>query len=103
LLGVRRIDYVSQGERGIVTIFNIVSPQRPPFSVENLQTLKSYIMSGETPTGERLQQVLNRQIDTLDAAVGTPAYGSIHPLDIIVITDGKPSKQAHSFHLACGV
>jgi hypothetical protein len=83
-----------KGGRSILTIFNTVSVQRPSFSVENLQKLKSFLLLGGTPTGERLQQILNQQIDALDAAVGTSAYSSIYPLDVIVITDGRPSKQA---------
>lgn len=84
---------ILQGRKGLLSIFESVSPQRPSFSVENFQKLKSYVLLGGTPTGERLRLILDEHMNALDAAVADPpAYSSIYPLDIIVITDGKPSE-----------
>jgi len=46
---------------------------------------------GYTPTGATLNKILNAEIRKLDAAIGTPAYKEIKPLDIIFLTDGIPS------------
>jgi uncharacterized protein YegL len=47
---------------------------------------------GRTPTGAKLQQNLRVIMKTLDDAVDTPAYFKIKPVDVIVLTDGVPSK-----------
>ncbi|KAH9949241.1 hypothetical protein B0H21DRAFT_729151 [Amylocystis lapponica] len=51
-----------------------------------------------TPMGERIYEHLGRRIDLLDNAAGTPQYKDIKPLDLIVLTDGKPTDAA-SFEL----
>ncbi|QRV93636.1 phospholipase [Ceratobasidium sp. AG-Ba] len=53
--------------------------------------LNNVSASGGTPTGARLDAVLGDYIRKLDAAVNTPAYGAIKPLDLIVIADGEPT------------
>ncbi|QRV78950.1 von willebrand factor type A domain protein [Ceratobasidium sp. AG-Ba] len=69
-----------------------------PLRAENLKgedelqkILNNVSASGGTPTGARLDVVLGDYIRKLDAAVNTPAYGAIKPLDLIVITDGEPT------------
>lgn len=47
---------------------------------------------GYTPTGATLKKILDEHITKLDQAVNTPAYHTIRPLDIIVLTDGVPSR-----------
>lgn len=46
--------------------------------------------SGYTPTGEILKKHLDGQIALLNEKVGSPDYGKIQPLDIVVVTDGRP-------------
>lgn len=58
---------------------------------EMQKILNSVSASGGTPTGARLDAVLGAYIGKLDAAIGTPTYGTIKPLDLIVITDGEPT------------
>ncbi|KAG8724908.1 hypothetical protein FRC09_012321 [Ceratobasidium sp. 395] len=71
-----------------------------PSSAENLKgqdemqkILNNVSASGGTPTGARLDAVLGKYISKLDATVNTPAYGTIKPLDLIVITDGEPTDE----------
>lgn len=47
--------------------------------------------SGGTPTGLRCRERIREYLDRLNAAVGTPRYSEIKPLDLICITDGVPS------------
>lgn len=47
--------------------------------------------SGGTPTGLRTHERMREYLDRLNAAVGTPRYSEIKPLDLICITDGVPS------------
>lgn len=44
-----------------------------------------------TPTGLRCRERMREYLDRLNAAVGTPRYSVIKPLDLICITDGMPS------------
>ncbi|KJA24876.1 hypothetical protein HYPSUDRAFT_85703 [Hypholoma sublateritium FD-334 SS-4] len=45
---------------------------------------------GYTPTGEILKKHLDEQIAILNAKIGSPEYTKIRPLDIVVVTDGRP-------------
>ncbi|KAG8917436.1 hypothetical protein FRC02_003121 [Tulasnella sp. 418] len=58
-----------------------------------LATFDKVSANGNTPTGARLDVILGEYISKLDAAVGKPEYGTIKPLDLIVITDGVPTDQ----------
>ncbi|KAG8689076.1 hypothetical protein FRC11_004176 [Ceratobasidium sp. 423] len=60
---------------------------------EMKKILNNVTATGGTPTGARLDAVLGEYIGKLDAAVNTPAYGTIKPLDLIVITDGEPTDE----------
>ncbi|CUA72926.1 hypothetical protein RSOLAG22IIIB_10397 [Rhizoctonia solani] len=60
---------------------------------EMQKILNNVTATGGTPTGARLDAVLGKYIGKLDAAVNTPAYGTIKPLDLIVITDGEPTDE----------
>ncbi|KAF5353420.1 hypothetical protein D9756_008025 [Leucocoprinus leucothites] len=51
-----------------------------------------YPDKGGTPTGHVLENILNEQISRLDIAKQHGNYTSELPLDIIVLTDGVPSK-----------
>jgi len=66
-----------KGESTIVSTFDEVRP------------------SAGTPTGAVLKTLLDKEIGSLDAAIGKPEYKAIKPLDIIVITDGVPSDKPH--------
>ncbi|KAF8797701.1 FabD/lysophospholipase-like protein [Phlegmacium glaucopus] len=45
-----------------------------------------------TPTGKVLQKVLDEHLAKLDQAIDKPEYTQIRPLDIIVLTDGRPDR-----------
>ena len=47
---------------------------------------------GWTYTGLKLKFLLDRIIKKLDNAVGKPEYADIKPVNIIVLTDGAPSR-----------
>jgi len=49
---------------------------------------------GGTPTGKRCKEILGAHVDKLNAAKGTPAYGTLKPLDLICITDGESNDPA---------
>lgn len=51
---------------------------------------------GSTPTGLRTRERMREYLDRLNAAVGTPRYSEIKPLDLICITDGVPSTSLRS-------
>lgn len=55
--------------------------------------------TGGTPTGQRVSQILNAHIDALNAAVGTPAYVTTKPFNLIVITDGVATDALPEFEL----
>ncbi|KDR69936.1 hypothetical protein GALMADRAFT_214741 [Galerina marginata CBS 339.88] len=62
-----------QGKDFILQVFDEVSP------------------SGYTPTGAVLKKHLSDQLGKLNAAISSPEYAQIRPLDIIVLTDGCPN------------
>ncbi|KAI0783121.1 acyl transferase/acyl hydrolase/lysophospholipase [Abortiporus biennis] len=69
-----------------------------PKTVYGLQSVEAVFEevrpSNGTPTGTVLRRILDAQITKLDAAVGKPQYSIIPPLDIIVLTDGRPDNDS---------
>lgn len=54
---------------------------------------KSFSLSGHTPTGQALEELLNKYIPFLeDSRLGYP------PITLIVITDGVPSSHLVIYH-----
>ncbi|KAF8879941.1 hypothetical protein BD779DRAFT_1550438 [Infundibulicybe gibba] len=53
-------------------------------------SLRAITAYGYTPTGSKVRERLEAHLAVLDRTVGTPAYASVKPLDLIVITDGSP-------------
>ncbi|KIJ46262.1 hypothetical protein M422DRAFT_778531 [Sphaerobolus stellatus SS14] len=51
---------------------------------------------GGTPTGQRVGERLQDHLRKIDAVVGNPEYREVKPLDLIVITDGKPTDDPKS-------
>ena len=74
----------------------IVSGQTVPLSCTSghyFPDIDRLFMIGSTPIGAVLQIVFNEHLNRIDDAVSNPhLYSKIPPLDIIVLTDGVPSK-----------
>ncbi|XP_006456391.1 hypothetical protein AGABI2DRAFT_188345 [Agaricus bisporus var. bisporus H97] len=59
---------------------------------EVMGAFRSVSPSNGTPTGPVLKEVLDQQLDRLNAAQSDGTYSSERPLDIIVLTDGVPNQ-----------
>jgi uncharacterized protein YegL len=80
---------VVKGDKSILTIFNAAKLGSKP--IHNIVT-SSNAAQGGTPTGKVLKQVLDEHLTDLDEAIDKPRYAEIRPMDIIVLTDGRPGK-----------
>ncbi|KZT22380.1 hypothetical protein NEOLEDRAFT_1138050 [Neolentinus lepideus HHB14362 ss-1] len=87
-------DYARQYVPGTMEVSFLNSPVRHVEGQDTATIAELFIKvqpEGNTPTGAALKRVLDAQIIRLDSAISTRGYADIKPLDIIVITDGKPS------------
>ncbi|KIM75813.1 hypothetical protein PILCRDRAFT_665625 [Piloderma croceum F 1598] len=75
----------------VVNIFNQTTPKGAMVLRSSSRAQIDCIISGVTPTGAVLKEILDDHILKLDAAVNQSEYYDIKPLDVIVITDGIPT------------
>ncbi|TFK47852.1 hypothetical protein OE88DRAFT_754133 [Heliocybe sulcata] len=89
-------DYAKQYVPGTMEVLFLNSPVRHVEGQDTATIADLFVRvqpEGNTPTGAALKKVLDAQISKLDPAIGRPEYADIKPLDIIIITDGKPTDQ----------
>ena len=90
MLCLSLIAHDPQDVEAVQSIFEQVGPTGEMFlSITHQLLIFCYVKVG-TPTGRRLQEILENEMSQLDAALqgGPSEYGQRLPLDLIVITDG---------------
>lgn len=81
----------NQTQAEVFGVYDQVQPGGTCVHILSRSHWRLFDSAGFTPTGAKLERILDRIIEKLDDAVDTPAYGRIKPVDIIVITDGIPT------------